>query len=589
MLRPVSFPRFLSVVSLSALLSGLLLLDAGQAQPSTGKKYALLVGVRDYDSSKLDPLKYTENDAEDLAGVLGKQGGFTLRVLTTSRGNKNRSDAPTTANLRAEIKKLLAGKTRNDTILIALSGHGIQAEVKEAGKVKEENYFCPADAQLNDNSTLFSLGRLLRDFDTCGAGVKLLLVDACRNDPSAGRNVDVDSLPRPPRGTAVLFSCKGGERAFETPKLGKGHGIFFYHVIKGLEGEAKNKRGEVTWSSLVDHVIDKVSDDVPVLIASGARQTPEQKLNLTGRSPVLVGPGKTEVVAAGASDPTRAARRSANAFVNSIGMKLVAIDPGKFMMGSSKEEQDAVLQLIGDDEKKEAESWLRGEQQHEVEITKAYYLGCYEVTQAQYQKVMGNNPSHFSATGEGKDKVKDQDTGGFPVEMVSWHDAVKFCEKLSALEEEKKAGRVYRLPTEAEWEHACRAGTRTTFQAGAGLTSKQANFDGTYPFPAGTAEGPNLDQTSAVGRYKHNAWGLYDMLGNVQEWCSDCYDVKFYQSEKARKDPTGPASGPTRVLRGGSWHCIGRNCRTAYRNHYAPDSRYDDFGFRVACDVKATP
>jgi formylglycine-generating enzyme required for sulfatase activity len=275
------------------------------------------------------------------------------------------------------------------------------------------------------------------------------------------------------------------------------------------------------------------------------------------------------------------------AFVNSLGMTLLRIDPGKFMMGSGKEEQDAVLQLYLDDEKKAVEARLRGEQQHEVEITKAYYLGVHEVTQAQYQKVMGNNPSHFSATGEGKDKVKGS-TANLPVEMVSWYDAGRFCEKLSEREEEKKAGRVYRLPTEAEWEHACRAGTRTIFHCGDALSSRQGNFDGNYPFGA-AEKGPNLEQTSAVGSYKPNAWGLYDMHGNVWEWCSDWYDVKFYQTGQARKDPTGPSSGKTRVLRGGSWYGFPKDCRAAHRNHYAPDSRYNDFGFRIVCDVKATP
>jgi hypothetical protein len=256
---------------------------AGGASIAPGK-LALVVGVRDYDSGKLEPLRYTENDAEDLAGVLAEQGGFAVRLLTSSRGKKEAADAPTAANLRGEIKVLLARKRRDDTVLVALSGHGIQAKVND----REESFFCPADAQLNDHGTLLALGQLFRDLDECGAGVKLLLVDACRNDPSLGRNVDVDALPRLPRGTAALFSCKSGERAFETPKLGKGHGVFFHHVIEGLRGKAKNKRGEVTWGGLVEHVTEAVSDDVPRIIGGGAKQTPELKVNLTGKSPVLV-------------------------------------------------------------------------------------------------------------------------------------------------------------------------------------------------------------------------------------------------------------------------------------------------------------
>jgi hypothetical protein len=262
-----------------------------QGQEGKGRKFAILVGVRDYSSSKLDPLKYTENDAEELARVLKEQGGFGVRVLTTSRGAKDRQFAPTLANIQTSIKALLRGRKRDDTVLIALAGHGIQAQVKG----KDESFFCPSDAQFSDTSTHLSLAKLFADLDACDAGVKLLLVDACRNDPNLGRNVNLDHL-RPPRGIAALFSCKGGERAFESPKLGTGHGVFFHHVIEGLKGEAKNKRGEVTWSRLADYVTEAVSEDVPKLIGKGAKQTPELKVNLTGRSPVLVQVAKAEVV-----------------------------------------------------------------------------------------------------------------------------------------------------------------------------------------------------------------------------------------------------------------------------------------------------
>jgi uncharacterized caspase-like protein len=252
-----------------------------------GKKHALLVGVRKYDSIKFDTLKYTENDVEEVAAILSSRDEFTsVRLLTTTRGEKKKADAPTAVNVHAALKDLLAKKTRHDLLLVALSGHGIQAKVKD----KDESFFCPTDAQVNDAATLVSLTKLVKDLDSCGAGIKLLLADACRNDPAAGRNMDVETLPRLPRGTAALFSCKSGERAFETAKLGGGHGVFFFHVIEGLRGKAKNERGEVTWTRLTEHVIDKVSDEVPVLIGGGARQTPELKVNLTGKSPVLLPP-----------------------------------------------------------------------------------------------------------------------------------------------------------------------------------------------------------------------------------------------------------------------------------------------------------
>jgi formylglycine-generating enzyme required for sulfatase activity len=241
-------------------------------------------------------------------------------------------------------------------------------------------------------------------------------------------------------------------------------------------------------------------------------------------------------------------------FENSIGMKLVRIDPGKFLMGSPAAEP-------------EREPWDTGnEWQHEVEITKPFYLGVHEVTQEQYCKVMGNNPSRFTAAGEG------QDTSNFPVEQVSWHDAVKFCQKLSALAVEKQAKRTYRLPTEAEWEYACRGGRSSPFHFGNTITSAKANFSDS-----------KLGRTTSVGSYLPNDFGLYDMHGNVWEWCSDWY-AKDYYKQSPRQNPQGPQTGDRRVLRGGSWYCVATYCRAAIRVVLDPGVRYNDlFGFRVVC------
>jgi tetratricopeptide (TPR) repeat protein len=248
----------------------------------------LLVGVRDYDSSKLAQLRYTENDVEELGKVLGgPDSGFVqVRLLTSTRGKKKADDAPTAKNIRAALKELLAGRKRGDVVLVALAGHGLSLRDEKSGK--EESYFCPADAQINDQGSLVGLSDLFGQLDACGAGVKLLLVDACRNDPAQGRSMDADTLPRPPRGIAALFSCSSGERAFETDKLGKGHGVFFHFVLEGLRGKAQNEDKEVTWHRLTEHVTTRVPREVPRLIGEGARQTPHLVTNLTGSSPVLV-------------------------------------------------------------------------------------------------------------------------------------------------------------------------------------------------------------------------------------------------------------------------------------------------------------
>jgi uncharacterized protein (TIGR02996 family) len=256
---------------------------------------------------------------------------------------------------------------------------------------------------------------------------------------------------------------------------------------------------------------------------------------------------------------------------NSIGMKFALIPAGTFLMGSPQDEEDR-----SDDEGP----------QHEVTLSQPFYLGVYPVTQAQYEQVMGTNPSWFSTRGGGKRKVKKQDTRSFPVENVFWEDAVAFCRKLSEMPEEQRHGRVYRLPTEAEWEYSCRGGASSTpFSFGNSFSSTQANFDGNHPY-GGAAKGPYLKRTTAVGSYPPNALGLHDMHGNVWEWCADWFNANYY-TNSPKKDPQGPQSGEDRVLRGGSWDDLGGYCRSAFRLWNAPDYRNLKVGFRVALTVAA--
>ena len=227
-------------------------------------------------------------------------------------------------------------------------------------------------------------------------------------------------------------------------------------------------------------------------------------------------------------------------FVTDNKLEMLWVKPGTFMMGSPTTEARR----------------YKDEIQHQVTLTKGFYLGKYEVTQAQWERVMGNNPSHF----KGADR---------PVGKVSWNDAVEFCKKLTEME--KKAGRVpqgmsYQLPTEAQWEYACRAGTSTMYSWGDSISSSNANYD------------DNVDETTPVGKYPANPWGFHDMHGNVWEWCADWY--ADYPSGSVT-DPIGPASGSSRVIRGASW-TNGRHMtlRSADRLYY-PSYRTNSVGFRV--------
>ncbi|MBO4795816.1 MAG: formylglycine-generating enzyme family protein, partial [Verrucomicrobia bacterium] len=238
-----------------------------------------------------------------------------------------------------------------------------------------------------------------------------------------------------------------------------------------------------------------------------------------------------------------------------VDLDLIWIEPGTFLMGSPEDELGR----------------LNNETQHKVTLTQGYWLGKYEITQAQYEAVTGTNPSSFKG-------------GDLPVDSVSWNDAKEFCAKLNA--QEKAAGRLpegykYTLPTEAQWEYACRAGTTTAFNNGTNIpTIEQAEDEFC----------PNLDEvgwyifnseksTHPAGQKMPNAWGLYDMHGNVFEWCLDRFgDYPI----KAVTDPTGPGTGSERIARGGGYPFLAWGCRSAFRAYSYPDTSGNFLGFRVA-------
>ena len=245
-----------------------------------------------------------------------------------------------------------------------------------------------------------------------------------------------------------------------------------------------------------------------------------------------------------------------------VSMKLVYIPAGEFMMGSGESAEQVARKGDGKVE------WFKGEHpQHRVRLSKDFYMGVHEVTQAQYRAVMGKNPSGFSGD-------------NLPVEMVSWNDAEEFCRKLSS-----KEGKTYRLPTEAEWEYSCRAGTATPFNTGATISTDQANYNGNYTYGS-DRKGVYREKTTPVGSFRPNAWGLYDMHGNVWEWCSDWYIDSYTNAETT--DPQGPSSGTARVFRGGVWGYGPRICRSASRNSTFNCRYYGDWGgFRVVLSVSS--
>jgi formylglycine-generating enzyme required for sulfatase activity len=548
-----------------------------------GEKYALLVGVRQYETPDLRALKYPESDVEELAKVLINSGyrPENVKLMTQRRGAEEPRYLPIASKIRKELGLILNHLDENDSVIVALAGHGVQFQADE------EAYFCPADALLGDRSTLIPLGSVYDAMKGSGAGFKLLLVDACRNNPltelgrDAGRPVvDNPSMgrpirKRPPGGVAALFSCSTGEKAFEHPDLQ--HGVFFHFVIKALEGEADGDAdGKVDLNELTSFATRRVYRFV------------ENKLGVA-QNPEFLGKANAVTIV----DLKRAAV-GVKELVNTLGMKLVLIPatgPEGFQMGSDDTDQDAQ-----DDEK------VNGKK-HRVRITKSFYMGTTEVTVGQFRKFVEAADYRTEAERDGKGGYGwDEAAGQFkqdpkytwrspgftqaddhPVVNVSWNDAVAFCDWLR-----QKEGQMYRLPTEAEWEYACRAGGTAKYWLGDDpewLAVIGNVADGTakekYPdWPTIKAKDGYVF-TAPVGRFRANPFGLFDVHGNVLEWCSDGYESEYYKQSPV-DDPKGPSQAASRVIRGGCWGNDPRYCRSAFRDGYAPDNRGGDVGFRVA-------
>ncbi|HHM12237.1 MAG TPA: hypothetical protein ENJ16_01690, partial [Planctomycetaceae bacterium] len=541
------------------------------------------VGINRYAHAELNqsgPLQYAEADVDALGKIL-RRAGYEVVLL---KGKK-----ATLAKIRSELSSLRKRAAGASVALAAFAGHGIQPEDSK------EAYFCPYDAtqavfdrngkKVADwdlQNSMLPLSEILAELRASGAQSKVLLVDACRNDPKTGRGrgfgtgFNVGDLPE---NLALMLSCSKGERAWESPQWK--HGAFFYHVLEGIGAGRARLDGRVTADSLTAYVADAVRRDVPQFIGGGATQRPHTIVN--GFVDLMI--------------PDRLMRPEL--ITNSIGMQLRLIPAGEFWMGSPESEKGR-----DDDEGP----------RHPVRITRPFYLGVHEVTKGQFAAFVRatgyrTEPERDGGGGwgynakekklEGRDPKYSWRYTGFPYEddhpvvNVTWNDAKAFCAWLS-----RKEGRTYRLPTEAEWEYACRAGTTTAYYHGddpEGLVEvgnladqrakkipgmKQdfpyASFDDGYGF------------TAPVGRFRPNAFGLYDMHGNVWEWCEDWYDEDFYATAAAREpDPVNRERASERVNRGGGWSSNPRVVRSADRFRNSPGLRSINLGFRVAAGVSA--
>jgi len=299
----------------------------------------------------------------------------------------------------------------------------------------------------------------------------------------------------------------------------------------------------------VDRLIRGIEFHFQKLVSVSAKQAGEATIRSTEPEPTASSPVKK--------------------LTNSLGLTLVRIEPGEFLMGTTKDQVDQLIRLFPDSKR---DSFDDEQPQHPVKISQPFFLGIHQVTQRQYQAVMGNNPSNFKGSDE------------LPAENVTWFEAVQFCNKLSERENQTPFYRIngdevtivggngYRLPTEAEWEYSCRAQSTTLYPFGD--DASQLDEHAWHANNSGKL-------THAIGQKRPNAWGLYDMLGNVWEWCADWYDPRYYASSSPA-DPLSAGVTARRVIRGGSWSDDPRFCRSSIRNEFGPVNRSRNLGFRVA-------
>ncbi|CAE7346539.1 unnamed protein product [Symbiodinium microadriaticum] len=520
---------FLSALALLICLSSLV--SEGQA----GENYAFLVAVGDYDVKHLKALAYTRNDILEFRTELLKSGFPKQNIVLLHDDLKqleNRRYLPEADKIRQEFTLLLSGVEPDDTIIVALAGHGVQF------KGDQTSYFCPADADLDDekHARLISFQELYQGLEKCQARKKLLLIDACRNDPQSQLSrsrakVNLQSITRPqtepvPEGIVALFSCSAGEQAYEWPDLK--HGIFFHHVLEGWKGAADDGDRSLSLDELVAYTRKKTQTFARLKLAT--IQRPQRLGNFSG----------TWILS----------ELSRDLITNSIGMNLKLIPTGTFMMGNAKSSAE-LKQIFG--------SFPEG----------------INVTQKQWETVMGTTPW--------SEKEKAKVGPDYAASYISWEDATEYCRKLSAKEK-----RQYRLPTEAEWEYACRAGSTTIFSFGDDkeLLDDYAWYAQKLLFNNTTADlfGAHAHK---VAQKKPNAFGLYDMSGNLWEWCQDYYQADYYKTSPAF-DPAGPEmveerSKWMRSMRGGGI-VDAIHLRSARRRFNADKYRAYFNGFRVVCE-----
>jgi formylglycine-generating enzyme required for sulfatase activity len=562
-------------------------------------KLALVIGVGSYRANTgLASLEYSVSDAEAIGRCL-QSAGFTVTLLLQNNGEGRSS--PTLENIRGQLATACDSTHTNKIEEIVVTIHGrwaIQNGQGSADSKTPKLNFCPVNASLQDttNSTsssvsseLIALEEIYSDLSKCNCPRKLLIVDLYHTQSTDTKMVDnlgstnmSLKFPPPPHGVTVFCSCGLGHTSIDNQDLGRG--VFAYYLIEGLRGGAcsmnrgNGQDGTMTLAEITSYVAF-CTDDFVVKNYDGIKQLPEihgdcsldypfAKVNLG-----IIGSNAGEV----------------RPFTG-MAIPFCWCPSGSFTIGSPENEAERE----------------QDEGPADTTLTHGFWIGQTEVTQSQWKSVMKVNSSEFSPNGRHKERVAGLPSSQFPVENISWYDAIEYCNRLSESEAlpacyvfnkvQRVKGRIvsahvelarnvkdtkcqmgYRLPSEAEWEYACRAGTKTPFHFGDISDGSRANIYGEEPYGT-TRTGAYLERPTVVGSYNPNTWCLYDMHGNIGEWCFDSYDARLLGG----LDPLRSKNATRRVTRGGAWDYVGQATRSASRNEFSPSMRLDTLGFRLA-------
>ena len=601
------------------------------------KNWAIAIGINRYDN--LQSLDYAKRDAECMRDFF-QEAGFERVFLFTEDSpaidtTPPISTEPTYGKLRRFLRQQFEQPLLEpgDNLWFFFSGHG--------QRYHDRDYLLLLDSDPGDlKPTALPISYVTQRLRRSGADNVVLLLDACRNQGDrAGLGIGEEQQ----QGVVTIYSCSPNQKAYEIESLKQGS--FTYSVLEALriQGEGncatverldqylrhrvpelnkQNQKPQQTPYAIAEpiskhHLIllprYATLRDIETLKIDAFKAEVERKWELAKQlwirvnvaaagsdmdaitafvriaqqqvvfpppPPVIEPP--VETTAAKTSKPPASptlpvfsfdivtvdakgqeinrSKGKASYFTEDLGkgvsLEMVVIPAGSFQMGSPDTEE----------ERSDDESPL-----HQVTVA-SFCMGKYPVTQAQWQAVaalpqvnrkLDSNPSRFKGT-------------DLPVEQVSWYDTLEFCARLS-----QKTGREYRLPSEAEWEYACRAGTTTPFHFGETITPELANYNGNCTYGSGT-KGKYREQTTPVGSFKvANAFGLYDMHGNVWEWCADHWHSNYEGAPTDGSAWLSDNDNHSRLLRGGSWFYFPWYCRSAYRNFYVPDNRSYNFGFRV--------